>query len=209
MPALGYRALVKMALAMLPTEEMDRFANTVAWLREPVGNLLHDMTVGLWFGNVGNAPPILAAALLRRTLDLPELPDTVFVTTFGFGLPADTAHAGRAGGCACPARPSITWTNVLNANGAEPLQIPYGTPYHLDWRRSELEPPSVESIRTIINPRTNALRMVPIIRQSAHRLASLGATFNAASASGQISAWGSRLGRPPARGRAHASCPAW
>ncbi len=99
-PALGYRALVKMALAMLPTEEMDRFANTVAWLREPVGNLLHDMTVGLSFGNVGNAPPILAAALLRRTLTCRSSRYRL-CHHLGFGLPADTAHAGRAGGCAC------------------------------------------------------------------------------------------------------------
>lgn len=169
-PAKAYKGLVKMALALMPEKDLASFAGTISWLQAPDADLRADMTVGLSFAMVGNAPPLLAAALLRRTTAKPELPEMIFVTTLGsicLQIALNPDAPGKSEEPLRQGRPAIAWTNVLEPPGIEPISIAYGQPVHLDWARAELELPAVEAIRTIVNPRTGEGRMVPILRQSA------------------------------------------
>ncbi len=65
-PAKAYKALVKMAVALLPDDELPNFTKIIAWLGSPDDDLLPHMVVGISFSIIGNSPPLLAAALLRR-----------------------------------------------------------------------------------------------------------------------------------------------
>ena len=82
-PAKAYKVLIKMAVAMLPGDELANFTKITAWLGSADDDLLPHMIVGISFSIIGNSPPLLAAALLRRTSENRDTPYMLFVTTMG------------------------------------------------------------------------------------------------------------------------------
>jgi hypothetical protein len=169
-PARAYKALVKMAVGVLPVEELPDFSRVIAWLNTPDEELLPFMVVGLSFANIGNPPPVASATLLRRTSDRRDLPHTIFITSIGavclqIVLKADT-HDGSWPSL-LRTRPDIRWQNQLTAPGIEPIVINFDTPVHLDWARTELEPPVIEKIVTRVHPPTQQARIMPVVRSSA------------------------------------------
>ncbi len=169
-PARAYKALVKMAVALLPAEELPNFSKVVAWLRSSDNDLLPHMIVGLSFSFIGNAPPLLAGALLRRASDKRETPYMIFVTTMGsvclqIVLNPDD-RAGTWPSC-LRTRPSIRWINMLVPPGEQPLAITYDRPMHLDWARATLELPVIEAIVTVVHPQSGQGRMSAVLRASA------------------------------------------
>lgn len=82
-PARAYKALVKMAVALLPADTLPNFTKIIAWLHSTDDDLLPHMIVGISFSIIGNSPALLAAALLRRTSENRDTPYMLFVTTMG------------------------------------------------------------------------------------------------------------------------------
>ena len=169
-PGRAYKALVKMAVELLPVEDLPDFSRIIAWLNAPDEELLPFMTVGLSFANIGNAPPLATAVLLRRATDRRDVPHTIFVSTLGsvclqIVLKPDT-HDGDWPS-RLRTRPDIRWRNVLGAPGEEPIVIDYGAPVHLDWARASLEPPVIEAIVTRVHVPTQQGRITPVLRASA------------------------------------------
>lgn len=169
-PAKAYKALVKMAVALLPDEELPNFTKIMAWLGSPDDDLLPHMVVGISFSIIGNSPPLLAAALLRRASVSRDTPYMLFVTTMGSVCLQIVLKANALDG-AWPSRlrtrPDIRWTNLLAPPGEEPLALAYDAPVHLDWGRAGLEPPVIEAIVTAVHPQTAQGRMTAVLRQSA------------------------------------------
>lgn len=169
-PARAYKALVKMAVELLPVEELTRFSKIIAWLSGPDEDLLPNMVVGLSIANLGNAPPLLSAALLRRLDHRQDSPSTIFVTTMGSVCLQIVLWSDTDDGEWPPrmrARPDIRWRSTILAPGRDDLVFDYGPPTHLDWSRSALELPIFETVGTRINPRTNQGALFALIRTSA------------------------------------------
>ncbi|WP_271620533.1 hypothetical protein [Bradyrhizobium sp. CCBAU 51745] len=67
-PRLAYKALVKMGLALLPDDEAKHYTKLRAWLLDVDDKVdFPNLGMGMSFASVGNAPPIVVGALLRRT----------------------------------------------------------------------------------------------------------------------------------------------
>lgn len=169
-PAKAYKALVKMAVALLPEEELANFTKIIAWLGSADDDLLPHMIAGISFAIIGNSPPLLAAALLRRTSENRDTPYMLFVTTMGSVCLQIVLKADALDGewpSRLRTRPNIRWTNLLAPPGEEPLVLVYDDPAHLDWGRAELEAPVIEAIVTAVHPQTAHGRMTAVLRQSA------------------------------------------
>lgn len=169
-PAKAYKALVKMAVALLPEEELANFTKIIAWLGSADDDLLPHMIAGISFAIIGNSPPLLAAALLRRTSENHDTPYMLFVTTMGSVCLQIVLKADALDGewpSRLRTRPNIRWTNLLAPPGEEPLALVYDDPAHLDWGRAELEAPVIEAIVTAVHPQTAQGRMTAVLRQSA------------------------------------------
>ncbi|WP_210243806.1 HNH endonuclease [Mesorhizobium sp. B2-4-11] len=169
-PARAYKALVKMAVALLPADALPNFTKIIAWLHSTDDDLLPHMIVGISFSTIGNSPPLLAAALLRRRSGNRDTPYMLFVTTMGsvcmqFVLKADSQDGEWPS--RLRTRPNIRWTNMLAPPGEEPLALVYDYPIHLDWGRAGLEPPVIEAIVTAVHPQTGQGHMSAVLRKSA------------------------------------------
>ena len=157
-------------MALLPEDELPNFTKIIAWLGSADDDLLPHIIVGISFAIIGNSPPLLAAALLRRTSENRDTPYMLFVTTMGSvclqmvlktdALDGDWPSRLRT-------RPNIRWTNLLAPPGEEPLALAYDDPVHLDWGRAELESPVIEAIVTAVHPHTSQAHMSAVLRQSA------------------------------------------
>lgn len=169
-PAKAYKALVKMAVALLPEDELPKFTKIITWLGSPDDDLLPHMVVGISFSIIGNSPPLLAAALLRRASVSRDTPYMLFVTTMGAVCLQIVLKADALDGTwpsHLRTRPNIRWTNLLAPPGEKPLELAYDAPVHLDWERAQLEPPVIEAIVTAVHPQASQGRMTAVLRQSA------------------------------------------
>jgi hypothetical protein len=170
MPSRAYKALVKMAIEILPEEDLPHFSKVNAWLKAPDDDLLPNMVVGLSVSNLGNAPPLLSAALLRRLDDRQNLPSAIFVTTMGSVCLQAALWSDADDGPWPPrmrTRPDLRWTSTIGAAGHDDFVLDYGRPTHLDWGRSALELPIFETVGTRFNSRTNHGALFAKIRPSA------------------------------------------
>lgn len=157
-------------MALLPDDELPNFTKIIAWLDLPDDGLLPHMVVGISFSILGNSPPLLAVALLRRAFASRDTPYMLFVTTMGSVCLQIVLKADALDGTwpsRLRTRPNIRWTNMLAPPGEEPLELAYDAPVHLDWGRAELEPPVIEAIVTAVHPHTAQAHMSAVIRQSA------------------------------------------
>lgn len=169
-PTRAYKALVKMAVALLPADELPNFTKIIAWLGSADDGLLPHMIVGVSFSIIGNSPPLLAAALLRRTSANRDTPYMLFVATMGsvcLQIVLKTDELDGDWPSRLRTRPNIRWTNILAPPGEEPLALVYDDPVHLDWGRAELEAPVIEAIVTDVHPQSGQTRILAVFRKSA------------------------------------------
>lgn len=67
-PRFAYKALCKMAVALLPENELANYNKLIAWLLNPSdAEDFPVLEVGISFASIGNAPPLATGQLLRRT----------------------------------------------------------------------------------------------------------------------------------------------
>jgi hypothetical protein len=163
-PIDAFKALVKVALAIMPDDELHNFQRMRNWLLEPESQSLPNMLVGVSFGSVGNAPPLLTATLLRRTNPQAYSPYMLFVLTAGSICFQIFLKADSLDGDWPPrlqTRPSISWTTVIGPSDAKKIEIKYGPPTHYDWSDRELKLSIIESITTTFDPKTTNGWIVP------------------------------------------------
>ena len=170
-PRYAYKALVKMAVALLPDDELANYSRTRAWLLDPGDSLEFPyLDVGISFASIGNAPPLLAGALLRRTNSMDVVPHILFILSAGsvcFQIDLMSDHLEDHLPPTPPGMINIEWTNVVgNSDGSETVSFRYGRPKHLNWAPSENQPQPVEEIVLEFNPKTNNGSLIPVFREN-------------------------------------------
>jgi tetrahydromethanopterin S-methyltransferase subunit G len=83
-PRHAYKALVKMAVALLPDEELANYQKLKSWLLDIDDKVdFPVLEVALSFGTIGNSPPFVYGALLRRIDPTDEIPHILFLFSAG------------------------------------------------------------------------------------------------------------------------------
>ncbi len=165
-PRYAYKALMKIGLSMLPTEELPMFRKAIASL----ANLETEphcgpMQVGFSYAFVDNAPPALAGTLLRRSDVRAHVPYMLFLLMAGsvcFQIwlrsddqDADVPEVGRLG---------IRFNAQLPKPEGGHLPISYCDPIQFDW--SELTPKlqPFRAFQLTFDPQTTEGSLTPIPR---------------------------------------------
>lgn len=167
-PMYAYKALLKIALSLLPKEDLSYFQNAIACLASkdeaPHAGLLQ---VGFSYANVGNAPPTLGGCLLRRKKDASFAPHTLFLfmagsVCFQIWVRSDSLDE------LAPEKVQLSyiWTSQLPKPEGGYHPIPYSVPIRLDW--SDLKPrlQPFEAFELIFDPKTTEATFRPITRRS-------------------------------------------
>ena len=166
-PLHAYKALSKIAVALLPADELHRFKRAIESLRErdePPNT--GPQQIGFSYSYVGNAPPAVAGALLRRREESAPIPYliAVFVSgsvCFQIWLRSDDMddHVPTLGSL------GIRWTSQLPKpeGGYHPIQ--YGDPLQFDWSSLSPQLQPFEAFELKLNPRTAEGVLTPIPRQ--------------------------------------------
>lgn len=168
-PRQAYKALAKMGLALLPDDELNHYAKLRAWLLDADDNVdFPNLGVGLSFASVGNAPPLVVGALLRRTNPTDVVPHILFIFSAGsiclqIDLMSDHLEDHL------PPVPvgsiSVEWSNVIyDPDGPATIAFRYGKPVHLNWSSVENEPQPIKAVALDFNPQTSAGSFTPIFR---------------------------------------------
>lgn len=167
-PRLAYKALSKMAVALLPREELDNYRKLIAWLQD-----IHDtenfeiLEVGMSFASVGNAPPYAIGSLLRRTNPRDPIPHIIFIFCAGsiclqIDLMSDHMEDH------IPATPrgsiNISWNVVVDDAAGNSLALAYGPPRHFNWASRDSMPQPVRDMVLEFDTLTTIGRWTPIFR---------------------------------------------
>jgi hypothetical protein len=169
-PLHAYKALVKMAIALLPEDELKNYKKLRAWILDPNDNSCCSLLeVGLSFASVGNAPQLAVGVLLRRTVEHDVRPRIVFVFSAGsvclqIYLRSDSLDDKLP--LNLPGILSIEWSNVIVGYTGSLIRLNYGAPVHMDWRLMETCPQPVESVTFDFCPKTCVGQFTPNFRKS-------------------------------------------
>ena len=165
-PRHAYKALCRMALAMLPDDYRPKYETMRKWLLNVKERDLDQvLDVALSFGSIGNAPDAVAGVLLKRTDPASVGPELLFQFCAGsvclqINLRSDeeTRHGWQPGAV------NIRWSMVIEGDEGNTRTIDYGEPVHLDWSQFETQPQPLEAMELYFHPSTRAGRFVPIFR---------------------------------------------
>jgi hypothetical protein len=170
-PRFAYKALAKMAIALLPTEELGNYQKLAAWLLNT--NDTEDfpvLEVGMSFASVGNAPPYAIGQLLRRTNPRDVIPHIIFIFCGGsICLQIDLLSDRMEDHIPLAPRGSINITqSIAVGDGAgNTIRFTYGAPKHLNWASPQTAPQPVESMVLDFDTLTTNGRWTPVFRQQA------------------------------------------
>lgn len=166
-PLLAYKALSKIAIALLPLNELHRFKRVIESLKvrdEPA--IPGPLQVGFSYSYVGNAPPVLAGTVLRRKEVGAQVPYliSIFVAgsvCFQIWVRSDDMDERVPGS----GKLEIQWTSQLPRpeGGYQPIR--YSKPKQFDWSGLSPQLQPFEAFDLQFNPRTTEGVLTPILRE--------------------------------------------
>lgn len=170
-PRHAYKALCKVALAIMPETDLAAYERLRLWLQDLSDTLdFPVLDVALSAGSVGNAPALAVATLLRRLDPDDPIPHFLFILCAGsvclqIDLMSDQLEDHL------PPTPigavNIRWANILaGGEGQQPIRLDYGAPVHLNWTAQSTEPQPIEFVRLDFDPQTTAAELTPLLRGS-------------------------------------------
>jgi hypothetical protein len=170
-PRLAYKALLKMAVLLLPDAELDQFATARQSLLDPSALFPEPpLEVVASFGSIGNAPPLVAMCLLRRRAAEAALPSTIFILCAGSVClriwvfsDAWDAHVPRYPLTSM----NLPWRVVLNPPGVDPVVIEYLHQKGFDWTSEKQTPQPVQAMHLDFHLATRKGVFTPIFREPA------------------------------------------
>jgi len=170
-PQYAYKALAKMAYAMLPTEDLSHYSKLRAWLIDEAKLLdFPFLEVGVSFGSVGNAPEMVAGTLLRRRNNGDPLPYTIFIFCAGSVCLQIELMSDHLEDHLPPMRPGQVKINfsviIADDDDRNPITIEYGAPQLVTWHASKPQPSFIESVVMDFNIRSSEGELTPILRRS-------------------------------------------
>lgn len=170
-PLYAYKALMRIALSIMPQAELGHFAGALASLKTredppPSGS----MRVGFSFSHVGNAPPALAGALLRRKSPTDAMPYMVAIfaagnVCFQIWLRSDRQDHGLPD----VAGLRVKWIANLPKPEGGYYPVKFGEPLQLDWSGIAPERQPFEAFELRFDPRSTQGTFIPVPRQVVER----------------------------------------
>lgn len=169
-PRHAYKALAKMAFALLPDEELCNYRKLQAWLLDVDDNEdFSCLAVAMSFAAVGNALPLVAGTLLRRVRANDLVPHIIFIFCAGsvcFQIDLLSDHKEDH----IPPVPhgsiNIQYSLVIGSSHEDgrAVKIDYGAPVHLNWSATETEPQPIKAMLFDFDPKTCRGNFTPIFR---------------------------------------------
>ncbi len=166
-PLYAYKALLKIALSLLPETELPKFTKAMACLaipdKIPTAPLLQ---VGFSYAFVGNAPQVIAGSLLRRSDDSVPCPYMVFIfaagsVCFQIWVKSDDADAH------VPDKVKLQLQYVAQLPKPEGGYFPvrFCDPIQFDWKGKELILQPFEAFNLRFNSLTAEGSLTPALRK--------------------------------------------
>jgi hypothetical protein len=168
-PRRAYKALCKMAYALLPDEELGKHELLRTQLLDPQEEGSGEaLDLALSMASLGNAPPLATGTLLRRARQDDPAPELLFIFSAGslclqINLWSDALAQQRS---ELPfGSVNIRWVNNLgDESGTNQIAIEYGDPTHFDWASLKMRSQPIEAFVLHFDPVTTAGRFVPVLR---------------------------------------------
>lgn len=170
-PRYAYKALTKMAFALLPDDERANYRETQAWLLDvndavdfPV------LEVALSYTLLGNAPPLVCGTLLRRTEADAPIPHILFVLAIGslcFQIDLRSDHLEEH------VPPLLVGTSIRdwriglanpNGPGPDPFILTYTDPVVLNWSSRTPRLQVLTDLLFHFNTSTTEAEFQPVLR---------------------------------------------
>jgi len=165
-PLYAYKALLKIALSLLPENELHRYKKAKESLQAENIQLFSELRVGFSYTYIGNAPPTLGGALIRRREDNTTIPYMIAIfhagsVCFQIALHSDdkdglVPYTGELG---------FIWNSQLYKPDGGYLPIKYSVPFQLDWSSLKPQFQPFEAFDLEFNTKTTEGLLTPMIRE--------------------------------------------
>jgi hypothetical protein len=146
-PRHAYKALAKMAFALLPDEEISNYRRLRTWLLDTEDvEEFPTLECSMSFGALGNSPPIVSGAIFRRVDSRAMIPHLLFVFCAGsvcFQMDLLSDHLEDHIPLVPTGSINIQYSAVLTEAGDA---IHYSDPIHLNWSSRELQPQPIKAM---------------------------------------------------------------
>jgi hypothetical protein len=165
-PLSAYKALMRIALSIMPEAELENFAGSMQCLQTLDGlPPSPSLQVGFSFSHVGNAPPALAGSLLRRISPTNFIPYMIAIFTAGnvcfqIWLRSDNQDEGlpeKAG-------LRIKWTSQLPKPEGGYYPVEFSDPLQFNWSGVKPERQPFEAFELRFDPHSTQGTFIPILR---------------------------------------------
>lgn len=165
-PRRAYKALSKIGLSLLPAELLPEYSKLLSWLQTPEEQLdFPVLEIGLSFGSIGNAPPVVCAALLQRINPTDDVPHLYLLFCAG-SICAQMALMSDRLEDQLPPTPmggiKIDWAVVMGPQ--QEIRIDYGKVWSFNWAGQDTIPQPVEHFTLVLDLVTSAGTLTPRFR---------------------------------------------
>ncbi|MBE7449204.1 MAG: hypothetical protein HS111_09990 [Kofleriaceae bacterium] len=151
-PRYAYKALTKMAYALLPDEELANYSRTRTWLLDVDDSEdFPDLEVALSFTRLGNPPPIVVGTLMRRLDPSAHLPHILFLLSIGslcFQIDLRSDHLDDHVAVLIGSTRLRPRVGFATQQGPDPAQyfLQYSGPKILNWSSRRPRPQPVQEL---------------------------------------------------------------
>jgi hypothetical protein len=167
----AYKALSKMAFAILPEDELKHYERLRKWL------LVHDddtdfpvLDVGMSFGSIGNAPAMVAGTLIKRVREEDPVPYLHFIFCAGSVCLQTSLKSDRMEDhvpVTLLGSVAIQFSAVIGSGEGDPrdpIRIDYGQPIQRNWTSTAPIPQPVKEFLLDFDMHTTEGRFTPVMR---------------------------------------------
>jgi len=165
-PRHAYKALCKIGLALLPMDLLPNYSKLLAWLQSADDQTEFPvLEVGLSFGSIGNAPPVVCAVLLQRVNPADAVPYLYLLFCAGsvcarIALMSDHLEdhllPGQMG------QIQVRWSLVFGPE--QEIRLDYGDVWPFNWTTQETRLQPVESFIFDFDSVTTTGSFRPVLR---------------------------------------------
>lgn len=167
-PRHAYKALSKIGLALMPDDLLPQYSKLRDWLQMTNDDVEFPiLDVGLSFGSIGNAPPVVSAVLLQR-VDAQDLVPHIYMLFCAGSVCSQVALMSDHLEDHLPPIPmgnfNVHWSVVLGPN--QEVRIEYGEVHHFNWAAYDTTPQPVERFVFDFDSVTTRASFTPVLRES-------------------------------------------
>ncbi len=165
-PRRAYKALSKIGLSLLPVELLPEYSKLLGWLQTREDQLdFPVLEVGLSFGSIGNALPVVCAALLQRVDPADPIPHLYLLFCAGSICAQMALMSDRLEDHLPPTTMgSVKFDWAVALGPQQELRIDYGQVWPFNWASPNTTPQPVESFTLDFDIATSAGTLTPRFR---------------------------------------------